>query len=103
MLLRVDQKTVIETALIELIIDRGDGKLSILLSNQKSLENIACRATLADIGTRISLVALSDDHAMPTSAIAMIRQRSDGRADIESVRGGLYVSRDAFSTIAPTL
>jgi hypothetical protein len=59
--------------------------------------------TLADIGARISLVALSDTIAMPISAIASVRQRSDGLADLETVRGGLYLSRDEFSKIAPPL
>ncbi len=110
MLLQINKETIIDAALIELISDRGDGALNIDLRNG---ERAISHVTIEQFGTAfaavhklngshaVRLVAIDDIRAVPASSLAIVRKRSDGRADIETVGGAQYVSRDAFSTIAP--
>jgi hypothetical protein len=96
MFLEFDTQTIVETAMIDLISDRGDGFLNLDMRNG---ERVAFRANLADIGKHLDLIALNDARAMPISAIAIVRKRSDGLADIETIGGARHVSREAYSTI----
>ena len=97
MLLKISPDTIVETDQIELIADRGDGKLSLHL---RGGERVAYQSSLSALAEQLKIIALDATRAGPVSAIVAIRARGDGLAMVETIGGLSHTSRDTFAAIA---